>query len=242
MQYLLSIGGYDPTAGAGVIRDILTFRKLGFYGLGIATAITYQNTKGFYGYQTLEPETVEKEIERLVEDFPIKYVKIGMVGNATKIILKFQKRYSWIVVMDPLLHAKNLFKLNEVKNIEELLREAYVITPNIPEAEILSGVTINREDDIIKAGKYLLKKYGKYVIIKGGHGNGVDYLFGDNVKTFSLTHLGKNVHGTGCAYSSALTALLAKGMKIEDAFKEARRFIQGEIEKSIETGGYSLLP
>ena len=242
MKYLLSIGGYDPTAGAGVVRDIITFRKLGFYGLGVATTITYQNTKGFYGYVSLSKEIVKEEMERIMEDFKVKYVKVSMVGSAADVIVNFKRRYSWTIVADPLLNAKNSFKLNDVEKIKNLLREAYVITPNVPEAERLAGMKIKSVENIITAGKKIVEKYGKYVIIKGGHFNGVDYLFGEEVESFSLPHLGRNVHGTGCAYSSALTAFLAKGMKIEEAFREARRFLQREIENSIETGGYSLLP
>ncbi len=242
MQYLMSIGGYDPTGGAGVIRDIITFRKLGFYGLGIATAITYQNTRGFYGFEPIERDVVRNEIQKIVEDFQVKYVKIGMLGSSADLILEFKDRYSWTIVIDPLLSAKNSFKLNDPEDIQEILREAYVITPNIPEAEELAGMEIKEDEDIVKAGKKLVAKYGKYVIIKGGHMSGKDYLFGDDVRTFAMPHLGKDVHGTGCAYSSALTAFLAKGYGMERAFVEARRFLQGEIENSLETGGYSLLP
>ncbi len=242
MEYLLSIAGYDPTGGAGVIRDILTFRKLGFYGMGVITTITYQNTKGFYGFEALDEKIVEREIEKIVEDFPIKYVKIGMVGKAADVILKFQRKYSWLTVADPLLEAKNSFPLNSLEDIEKIMERAYAITPNIPEAGKLSNVKIEKEEDILKAGKILLEKYGKYVIIKGGHGEGRDYLFGENVKFFQMPHLRKEVHGTGCAYSSALLGFLAKGYNMEEAFKEARKFVQREIERSIETGGYSLLP
>ncbi len=242
MEYLLSIAGLDPTSGAGVIRDIITFRKLGFYGLGVPTTITYQNTKGFIGFESLSEEIVERELKAIIEDFPIRFVKVGMLGSSAGLVAKFAKEYDWFVIFDPLLTAKNGMLINRIEYIEQLLKIAYVITPNVPEAERLAGMKIKDEKDVISAGKILKHKYGKYVIIKGGHLSGRDYLFGDEVKSYGMPKINKIVHGTGCAYSSALLSFIAKGMRIEEAFVEARKFLQGEIKNAIDTGGYSLLP
>ncbi len=242
MEYLLSIAGYDPTAGAGVIRDIITFRKLGFYGLGIPTAITYQNTHGFLGFDAVKKESVKEQINSIMNDFKVKYVKIGMIGKASDILVESIKNYNWLVVLDPILRAKNGYPLNKIEDLQVLLEMADVITPNIPEAETLSGFKIKDENDIKKVGKILVDKYGKYVIIKGGHGSGSDYLFGDDIESYTLPKIPKTVHGTGCVYSSSLLSFLARGLKINEAFKKAREFVQNEIEKSLETGGYSLPP
>ena len=242
MKYLLSIAGFDPTSGAGVIRDIITFRKLGFYGLGVATAITYQNTRGFAGFAPLSEEAVEREIRAIVEDFPVRFVKVGMLGISGNLIAKFAKEYGWFVVFDPLLSAKNGSTINKIEDIDPFLKIADVITPNVPEAEKLAGMKIKSERDVISAGNILLERYGKYVIIKGGHLNGRDYLFGEEIKSYSMPKINKNAHGTGCAYSSALLSYIARGLKIEEAFIEARKFVQDEIKGSIDTGGYPLLP
>ena len=242
MEYLLSIAGLDPTSGAGVIRDIITFRKLGFYGLGVATAITYQNTRGFAGFTPLNENVVEREIQAIVEDFPVRFVKVSMLGISGNLIAKFAKDYNWFIVFDPLLSAKNESIINKIEDIVSLLKIADVITPNVPEAEKLTNMEIKNEGDAILAGKILEQRYGKYVIIKGGHLSGKDYLFGDEIKSYGMPKINKIVHGTGCAYSSALLSFIARGLKIEKAFIEARKFLQDEIKNSIDTGGYSLLP
>ncbi len=244
MQYLLSVAGYDPTGGAGVIRDIITFRKHGFYGLGVITAITYQNPHGFYGMISLSPEEVKMQLEPLIESFSINYVKIGMLGKrgTAELLARMAQEYEWFVVFDPLLAAKNSHPLNARDDIELLLRRANVITPNVPEAEAISGKKIENEETLMDVGKMLREKYGGYVIIKGGHLNGTDYLFGEEIHTVSLPLLRKNMHGTGCVYSSTLLSKLVSGKTMEEAFRETRAFVQKEIENSIETGGYSLPP
>ncbi len=243
MQVVLSIGGFDPTSGAGVIRDILTFRKLGVYGFAVATTITFQDLNGFYGYRALKPEEVARQIDALTKDFKIKYVKISMVGSReiAELLAKKIDEKNWYVIFDPLLAAKNGREINKKEEIEELLKRSKIITPNVPEAEALSGMKIEDEGDVKRAGKILREKYGAQVIIKGGHLKGVDYLIGDGIISVGMQHTERVVHGTGCAYSSALLAYLAQGMNIKDAFIKTRIFIQGEIEKSVNLGGKYLV-
>ncbi len=246
MKIAMGIAGFDPSSGSGILRDIITFRKIGVYGVGVATAITEQSTKGVSGYFPLPPELVGQEIDVLMNDMNIKFAKIGMVGNGkiANIIAKKIKEYNLKIIFDPVLRAKNAYPLiDHVKNIEILLKFSFVITPNIPEAEILSGIKIRDEENIIKAGKILREKFGAYIIIKGGHYRGVDYLIGDDIQKLNMEHLGKEVHGTGCAYSSALTAYLVLGYNILDSFKKARVFIQKEIKNSLKIGsGWEVLP
>lgn len=241
---LLSIGGFDPTAGAGVIRDILTFRKLGVYGFAVITAVTFQNLDGFYGFHPLKGEDVERQINSL-EGEEIKFVKISMVGSGeiAKILEDKIKRNRWFVIFDPLLSAKNGYVLNCMEDIEGILKLAKVIVPNVPEAEIISGIKIKDEDTAIKAGLKIRKIYGGDVIIKGGHLSGVNYLISDEIKKIKTKLLPKTVHGTGCAYSSALMAYLSKGLTLEEAFYSAQKFMEEEMEKSLAFGGsYEVLP
>jgi hydroxymethylpyrimidine/phosphomethylpyrimidine kinase len=242
MEYLLSIAGFDPTSGAGVTRDIITFRTLGFYGLGVATAITFQNTQGFHGMRVLNSEDVKKQISELAEDFPLKFAKTGLLGSEdiATLVAEKARRYGWVLVVDPLLGAKNSTPLNNLDFMEDLFRVADIITPNIPEAEMISGVEIKGENGIIEAGEEIRKKYETSVLIKGGHGSGKDYLFDDEIYTYQLPLLDEEVHGTGCVHSSALLAFLAKGMVRQKAFIEARKFLQRTVEEAVKTGGYSL--
>ncbi len=242
----MSIAGFDPTGGAGILRDIITFRKIGVYGVGIVTSITYQNTHGVSGYFSLPSESVEREIDKVMKDMNIKFAKVGMVGNGeiAGIIAEKIKEYKIKMIFDPILEAKNSYPLiDNVKNIFSLLKSSFIITPNISEAEILSGMKIRGEKDIIKAGKILREEFGAIVIIKGGHYKGEDYLISEEIHKFKMEHLGKEVHGTGCSYSSALTSYLVLGYSILESFKKARIFIQGEIKNSLKIGhGWEVLP
>lgn len=240
---LLSIGGFDPTGGAGVIRDILTFRKLGVYGFAVITAVTFQNLNGFYGFHPLKGEDVERQINYLGDE--IKFVKISMVGSGeiAKILERKIKSNRWFVIFDPLLLAKNGYVLNLMENIEGILKLSKVIVPNVPEAEIISGIEIKDEDSAIKAGLRIREIYGGDVIIKGGHLRGVNYLISDEIKKMKTNILPKTVHGTGCAYSSALTAYLSKGLTLEEAFYSAQKFMEKEMERTLALGGiYEVLP
>lgn len=239
MNIVLSIGGFDPTAGAGVLRDVLTFRKIGVYGFAVITAVTFQNLSGFYGFHALRGEDVKRQIENIMVENKVRYVKVSMVGNGeiSRILEEKIGGYGWYVVFDPLLYAKNGYPLNRMEDIERIMRISNVIVPNVPEAEILSGMKIENSEDVVEAGWKIREKYGAKVIIKGGHLEGEDYLFGEKLVRMKMKHLGKIVHGTGCVYSSALLGYLAHGYSLEKAFKRAREFLQGEIEKSLKLGG-----
>ena len=245
MKFGMSIAGFDPCGGAGIIRDIVTFRKIGIYGVGVITSITGQCFHGVKNYFSLSPNAVEMQIDEIMRDIKIKFVKVGMVGNEkiANMIAKKIDEYDLKAVVDPLITDKFSNKLiDSPKSIEKLMRKAYVLTPNIPEAEILSGIKIDNEKNLIEAGKILREKFGSYVIIKGGHFKGEDYLIGEDVHRLKMEHLGKIVHGTGCAYSSALTSYLILGYDIIEAFRRAREFIQEEIKNSFSTDQMGVLP
>ncbi len=244
MQRVLTIGGFDPTVGAGVLRDILTFRKLGVYGFAVVTAITYQNLNGFIGYRSLSVEDVERQISAITES-NIKYVKISMVGSGeiARLLERKIEKQGWYVVFDPLLSAKNGVAINQIEDIQGLMARAKILVPNVPEAERISGVGIRNGENAIEAGRKIRERLGNCVIIKGGHLEGEDYLIGDEIVNVRMEHMGKVVHGTGCAYSSALTAYLARGFSLKKAFYQTRKFLQEEIKRSISLGGeYEVLP
>ena len=244
MKVVMSIAGFDPSSGAGVTRDIITFRKIGLYGVGVITSVTYQNSWNIYGFKSLTPDEVERQMESLLEDFKIMHVKVGMVSNGkiADLIAKKIEEYNLIAVVDPILKSSSGYKFIESpKDLESLLKKASVITPNVPEAEVLSGMKIKDEKSAVKAGKILREKYGP-TIIKGGHLDGVDYLFDDEILKEEMEHLGKDIHGTGCVYSSALAAHLSLGYSLKISFRLSREFLQSEIRNSIKVSRRELLP
>ncbi len=242
MEFLLSIAGFDPTSGAGVTRDIMTFNSLGSYGLGVSTAITFQNTRGFLGHRVLPRDDVARQIESLVDDFPIRYVKTGLIGSGenARLVAEMAEENDWILVVDPLFQAKNSHPLNSLDYMEGLFNMARVITPNVPEAEMISGMKIQGEEDMVSAGERIRDEYGAYVVVKGGHLTGVDYLIGPNVIKVGSGHIQKEVHGTGCMYSSALLAYMASGRTVEEAAMGAGAYVKVKIHEAIEKGGYAL--
>ncbi len=246
MRVVMSIAGFDPSTGAGVTRDVITFRKIGLYGVGAVTAITYQNSSKIYGLRALSTEDVEKQIDAIMEDFDVKHVKIGIVGSEkiANLIAKKIDEYEWVAVVDPILKSSSNFAFIDSPNyLENLIKKATVITPNVPEAETLSGIKIKDEDSAMRAGKIIQEKYGISVIIKGGHLDGTDYLFEDDeVLKEEMEHYGKDIHGTGCAYSSALAAHLALGYPLRISFRLAREFLESEIRNSLKIASRELLP
>jgi len=240
----MSIAGHDPSGASGILRDIKTLSKLGVYGVGVITAITVQNIRDIRSYNVVSGAMVAEQIDALMTDFDIKYVKIGMVGNGenAKHISDKIKEYNLKAIFDPVLNASSGTAIvDSPQSLIPLLKESYIITPNIPEAEIFAGVKIENRSDVIRAGKYLEEKYG-CTIIKGGHLSGEDLLFCEDMHSAKQPLLPYEVRGTGCAYSSAITAFLARGYGIREAFANARLYMQKEIERSVVFGAKHLLP
>ncbi len=240
----MAIAGHDPSGASGILRDIKTFEKLNVYGLGVITAVTVQNTQEVKRYQLIPDSLVAEQIDALIEDQPVKFVKVGMVGSGenARIIADKIREYGLKAIVDPVMSSSSGAKLiDSPESLEPLLKEAYIITPNVPEAEILSGREIKSREDIIRAGKILEDKY-VCVIIKGGHLGGEDFLFCGDMHSAKQPLLPHDVRGTGCTYSSAITAFLTRGYGIREAFVNARLFVQKEIEKSIVVGEKHLLP
>ncbi len=244
LPVVMGIAGNDPSGASGILRDIKTFAKLGVYGVGVITAITVQNTSEIRRYSVISGAMVAEQIDVLMADFDIKYVKIGMVGNGenAEVIAEKIKEYDLKAIFDPVLNASSGTALvDSPKSLEPLLKESYIITPNIPEAEVFAGVKIEDRRGIINAGKILEEKYG-CTIIKGGHLSGEDFLFCGDMHSSKQPLLPYEVRGTGCAYSSAITAFLAREYGVPEAFVNARMFLQKEIEKSIKIGDGRVIP
>lgn len=243
----LTIAGSDSSGGAGIQADLKAFSAIGTYGMSVITAITAQNTQGVFLVEDLSEEIIKKQIEVVFEDIEPAAVKIGMVSN-TKIIntiVKTLRMYNpEYLVVDPVMISKSGYSLlkPEAKRslIEEIIPMAYIITPNTPEAEEITGIKINNVDDMREVGEKILEMGPKYVLMKGGHleGDAVDVLIGKDVfEVFKQERLDrKNTHGTGCTLSSAITSYLALGYDIVQAIKLSKEYITEAIRNSFDIG------
>lgn len=249
MKKALTIAGSDSGGGAGIQADLKTFQELEVFGMSALTAITAQNTLGVHGVYPLTAEAVEQQMKAIGEDMGTNAVKTGMLFNAEIIqaVACGLRKFGWEnVVVDPVMIAKGGAALLQEAAITalkiDLLPLARVITPNIPEAEVLTGMKIATSDDKQEAAKRLFNFGVKNVVIKGGHeeyqSEAVDLLF-DGREFYSFPNRRihtKNTHGTGCTFSAAITAELAKGSSVYEAIKVAKEFIQAAIEDGIEIG------
>lgn len=242
IKNVLTIAGSDPSGGAGIQADLKTFSALGCYGMAAITALTAQSTQGVQGVHIPQAEFLKQQITALFDDVRIDGVKIGMAGNEDTVrviaqILK-EKKTSHIV-LDPVMVATSGDPLLSNAAVEvlkhALLPLADVITPNIPEAEILLGQEY--DGDLEKIAKQLLKLGSGAVLLKGGHLDGeasVDVIATEKgVFSMEARRIDtKNTHGTGCTLSSALACYLAKGLDVRDAAEAAKSYITDAIKAS----------
>lgn len=247
MKNVLTIAGSDSSGGAGIQADLKTFGALGVFGMSVITAVTAQNTQGVLAVEDLSEEIIQKQIEAVFTDIEVAAVKIGMVSKTSTIcaiadeLLKYRPRY---IVLDPVMISKSGYELlkTEAKEalITKLLPLAYLVTPNLPEAEAITGRKIHTLEDMEAAAKEIYKLGAENVLVKGGHlAEDATDLFFDGSQTVRLPMKRiqtKNTHGTGCTLSSAITANLAKGMPPAEAVKEAKRYITGAILHSLSIG------
>ncbi len=233
----LTIAASDTSGGAGIQRDLKTFHDIGVNGLSVITGITAQtNQKVFYA-QALPVEQVEKQLKTILENYQISAVKTGVVFNREimECISFYLKKYNQKnIVIDPVLKASDEYSFLEHDALlymkEKFLLNAHVITPNVPELETLSEITISNERELIEAGKLLSKKYNACIFAKGGHlsfnDKIHDYLIKDDkVEKFTSLNMDlTSVHGTGCLISSAITAYLALDHDINTAIVKAKEY------------------
>ena len=250
MKKALTIAGSDSSGGAGIQADIKTMIANGVYAMSAITALTAQNTTGVTGIMDVTPEFLKEQLDNIFTDIRPDAVKIGMVssgGIITAIVEKLKEYDAANIVVDPVMVATSGAKLISDEAIEalkaELLPIASVITPNIPEAEVLSGMTIKNEDDMVAASRAINAKYGCAVLCKGGHSiNDANDLLvdGASMRWFYGKRINNpNTHGTGCTLSSAIASNLAKGFSLEESVHRAKKYISGALAAMLDLGNGS---
>ncbi len=245
---VLTVAGSDSGGGAGIQADIKTITLLGGYASSAITALTAQNTMGVKAIHGIPASFVDDQLDAVFEDIPVDVVKTGMLYSSEIIETIADKLVAWrkrFVVLDPVMIAKGGSKLMGEDAlrilIERLLPLAYLATPNIPEAEALTGIEIIDEASMIEAARSLHCLGAKNVLIKGGHLDAdysPDILFGGNdVRRFATSRIDSaNTHGTGCSFASAISALLAQGEPLPSAVAKAKKFITAAIRHAIPLG------
>lgn len=243
----LTIAGSDSSGGAGIQADIKTMQANGVYAMSAITALTAQNTTGVTEIMEVSPEFLEKQLDAVITDIRPDAVKIGMMSSEEliKMISKKLKEYHLEnIVVDPVMVATSGSRLISETAIDtlktQLLPMATVITPNIPEAEVLAEMEIRSEDDMVEAAKKIHEMYHCAVLCKGGHSlnDANDLLYQDGKATwFHGKRINNpNTHGTGCTLSSAIASNLAKGYSLEESIHCAKEYISGALEAMLDLG------
>ena len=247
MKTALSIAGSDCSGGAGIGADIKTMTMNGVYAMSAITALTAQNTTGVRSIMEATPEFLKEQIDAVFEDIRPDAVKIGMVSSA-ELIKVIAERLDYYkaenIVVDPVMVATSGSELMKTDAISvltgELLPLATLVTPNIPEAEVLSGQFIYTKEDMERVAKLIGDTYGCAVLLKGGHSvsDANDLLYANgNYKWFSGKRINNpNTHGTGCTLSSAIASNLAKGYDLETSIRRAKDYISGALAAMLDLG------
>ena len=247
MKTALTIAGSDSSGGAGIQADIKTMTMNGVYAMSAITALTAQNTTGVRAIQESSPEFLKQQIDAVFEDIPPDAVKIGMLASSELVrVIADRLRYYGArnIVLDPVMVASSgsaLIKSDAVQAlVEELLPMARLVTPNIPEAQVLSGMTIENKEDMLLAARQIGDSYSCAVLLKGGHSindaNDLLYSDGEFVWFEGQRIDNPNTHGTGCTLSSAIAANLAKGYSLEQAIESAKNYISGALSAMLDLG------
>jgi hydroxymethylpyrimidine/phosphomethylpyrimidine kinase len=248
IEKALTIAGSDSGGGAGIQADLKTFQELGVYGMSAITAITAQNTLGVQGVHPIPVEMIIKQLQSIALDLQPQALKTGMLFSSELIeaVAGAIESYQWgKIVVDPVMVAKGgatLLQQEAIISIKRtLLPQATIATPNIPEAEVLTDMKIHTIEDRKEAAKILVDMGVSHVVIKGGHGAeemAVDlYYDGEQFEQLCTPRIQtKNTHGTGCTFSAAITAHLAKGDDVFEAVQKAKEFIHLAIKHDLEIG------
>jgi hydroxymethylpyrimidine/phosphomethylpyrimidine kinase len=243
----ITVAGSDSGAGAGIQADLKTFAALGVYGTSAVTAVTAQNTRGVFAIAEVPEEIVIAQIDLLMEDIGADAGKTGMLSSALIIEVVADRLDAWGVaklVVDPVMVAKSGDRLLQPEAVaalkEYLLPIAHVVTPNIPEAEVLTGRTIATEDDARAAAAAIHELGPRYVVVKGGHrqGDPIDLVFdGDAYHELHAERIDTpNTHGTGCTFSAAIAAHLARGAETLAAITSGKEFVTDALRASYAIG------
>jgi hydroxymethylpyrimidine/phosphomethylpyrimidine kinase len=243
---LLTIAGFDPSGGAGIVADLKTFAAHGCYGVAAVTAITVQNTQGVDDVHPADPQVLKECMRALFTDTSIKAVKVGMVAtraNAVAIYEVLKANPSLPSVLDPLVRSTSGYDLIDAPGLEfvrdNLLGQASVVTPNLHEAAALTGRTVQNLEEMKAAAQKLLDLGARAVVVTGGHlerpidvfadGSGLQTFAGDRVKP-------ENIHGAGCTFSSAIAAHLGHGRQLAEAIVLAKAYVTEAIKKAYPVG------
>ena len=245
---VLIIAGSDSSGGAGIQADIKTVSSLGSYAMTAVTAVTSQNTTGVQSIVSIPPSEISKQIEFVTKDIRPDAIKIGMLHSSTvilSVIRALNKVKTNKIILDPVMVAKGGFKLINEKAIktlkEKLIRKAHLITPNIPEAEVLTKTKIKSLEDMIHAANILLELGVKNVLVKGGHRNTKTmndvFLSGKEIKIFKNKKIKtKNTHGTGCTLSSAIATFFACGKNLNKSCELGIKYVNQSIRSNLNYG------
>ena len=256
MKKVLIIAGFDPSAGAGVLLDLKVVRALNGYAASVVTSLTVQDTQRVYDAKSIDPDFFEYQLQKVVEDIKPDSVKVGLLGSSeiAVVVLKNLKRYNLKnIVCDPVLKSTSGFEFCKSEFIEFLKYDFFkacdVITPNKNEAEVIFDVEIkNFDEDVLSCIQERIKRMGiKSCILKGGHLDGKlaeDILITQN-EIYRVSAIKKglpdDIHGTGCAFSSAFATFIAKGYNMYDALKSTKEYVSNLIYKSTKIGNGKLI-
>lgn len=246
----LSIAGSDPSGGAGLQADLKTFHRFGVYGEAVVTLVTVQNTQGIRRVEVLAPELVTEQIHAVIQDIPPKAAKTGALGNlaVTKAIAEAAATFGFPLVVDPVMAGSGggIFLDEQALHAftAKLLPRAFLLTPNLDEASALTGLAVRDLASMIEAAEKIRDMGAANVLVKGGHleGDAIDVLVastGTHVQFHAPRIETRHTHGTGCAYSAAITAGLAKGQDLIDAIRTAKAFITAAIRTNPGLGAGS---
>lgn len=247
LKTALSIAGSDCSGGAGIQADMKTMTANGVFAMTAITALTAQNTMGVSSIMEVTPRFLKQQIDAIFEDIRPDAVKIGMVSSSA-LIETIAERLEFYgaknIIVDPVMVATSGSALIETDAIitmkEKLFPLTCLVTPNIPEAEILSGITIKSEDDMISAAKIINEKHNCAVLLKGGHSvndaNDLLYCEGKSQWFCGKRINNPNTHGTGCTLSSAIAANMAKGFSLKQSVERSKKYIEGALSAMLDLG------
>ncbi len=242
---VLTVAGSDSGGGAGIQADLKTMLALGVHGMSAICAVTAQNSVGVHGAWELPPEAVRAQLDAVLSDIGVQAVKTGMLGSAA-IIATVAESLAEVVaplVVDPVMvskHGDPLLERHAIADVkEQIVPLATVVTPNLPEVEVLTGVKADDEASMVRAAEAVHALGARWVLVKGGHlaGDPVDVLFdGESVRRYASYRLTvRHTHGSGCTLASAIACYLARGVGVPEAVEHAKQFVTGAIE-----GGFAL--
>lgn len=247
MKTVLTVAGADSSGGAGISADIKTMTAHGVYAMNVFTALTAQNTLGVRSIFEVTPEFLKEQLDAVYEDIFPNAVKIGMVSSS-KLINVIADRLQYYkatnIVVDPVMvttSGNSLIKTDSVRTLaEKLFPIASLITPNIPEAEVLAEIDICDENDMCRAAEYIGRTYKCAVLVKGGHNindaNDLLYSDGDFIWFYGQRINNPNTHGTGCTLSSAIASNLAKGCTLTEAVTRSKKYVSGALACMMNLG------